>query len=187
MKPYTLKKLIALAAIALSAACIEKASAIVPTNNWVNVGPSAGGGFVINGNGPSDAGPLSLTTSPTSLSSNGFNIVTLNAGVSASSSSLLSQTIKFQNSHNTFNNYGTVSKTLIGDGIDVVGQYNTINNYGTGTITGEYFGIYVNTPANDPNNNVLINNWGTVNAYDSSGAGVQLESYGTLNNYNTRL
>ena len=75
-------------------------------NNWTLIGPSPGGGFVIQGNSPLNLGELSPTTSPVHLSTNGSDIITLDAGSTASTT--LTPVIDFEAPGNTLNNYGSI-------------------------------------------------------------------------------
>jgi len=156
MKKSILKNLIALTALAVMA-CFTGKTQATPPNNWTNVGASPGGGYIIVGNSTMNLGPLSQGSIPVYLSANGYNIITLDKGSTASSSSY---TIELEEPGDTLNNYGSLIGTT-DEALYVTSNGNTMNNWGA--ITSPYYTVDI-----EGNNNVF-NNWGTVSATGASG------------------
>ncbi|HWB59806.1 MAG TPA: autotransporter domain-containing protein, partial [Chthoniobacteraceae bacterium] len=163
----TLKKLSVLTALALLACSIEQARA---QNNWTNVGPSPGGGFIIDGSSaPTDLGQLSTSSTPVFMSSNGFNIITVEPGNTATGDYVIDIT----NNHNVLNNEGTLSGSNYP--VYIYGSGNTVNN--TGTVSSNYDPVWEEGIQNN-----TFNNWGAVT---STGYYIIYTdgSHFTLNNY----
>ncbi|MGB8353844.1 MAG: hypothetical protein WCD79_08170, partial [Chthoniobacteraceae bacterium] len=124
------------------------------TDNWTLVGSSPGGGFVIQGSGALNLGELSPTTTPVHLSANGSDIITLDAGSTASTTS--TPVIDFEAPGNILNNYGSIIGEFSALFINSAG--NTINNWGT--INGTAGNIA--TTIDIENNSNTVNNWGII-------------------------
>ena len=166
-----LTTLIALTALAILAGSIEQVRATVP-NNWTLVGPSAGGGYIILGSSALDLGPLGPSTSLVHLSVGGSDVITLDAGSTATSG--LTQTIDLEAPNNTFFNYGSVVNTNT-YGIYVGSTGNTIIN--RGSVTSPIIGVYLTSDHN------TLNNWGKIT---SVGTGIDNSAnYNTINNWGT--
>src|SRR5579862_8688929 len=119
IKPVSL---IALATLAILAGSIEQSQA---QNHWTNAGASPGGGFIINGNSaPTDLGTLSQGSAPVFLSPNGFNIITLDAGNTATAST---DTITLGETGDMLTNLGTLVATN-NMALDVQSNGNSISN-----------------------------------------------------------
>ena len=145
---------LALLALALGGIGTSYGKPTPVTDNWTLVGPSSGGGFVIVGDSPLNLGELSPTTKPVHLSANGSDIITLDAGSTASTTS--TPVIDFEAPGNILNNYGSIIGEFNALIINSAG--NVINNWGT--INGTAGNIATTIVIENDSN--TVNNWGVI-------------------------